>query len=175
MARGTLYFVVGPSGVGKDTLIEKACLQRPGLYKMPRTITRDAPNNEHIPITSEEFSEQKRAFGFILTWDAHGLRYGVTRDLEERLSAGQSVILNGSRGIVQDVRAKFEPLRIIHVVARLDVLARRLHERGREDEDEIALRLGGAERASPRGADVITVDNSDSLEDSLAAFLAALD
>ena len=174
MTRGTLYLVVGPSGAGKDTLIASARIRRPDLYLMPRTITRPAKDNEHIAVTEEEFSALKRGYGFSLNWDANGLRYGISRDLEDRLEAGQSVILNGSRSIVDDVTARFQPSRIIYVHARLDVLAQRLRERGREDDNEIDLRLARTERAAPKGPGVITIDNSDSIDDSSEAFLSAL-
>ena len=174
MPRGTLFLVVGPSGAGKDALIAEACLRRPALYLMPKTITRPAEADEHIPVTEEEFAKLKRDYAFSLSWDANGFRYGISRDLEARLEAGQSVILNGSRSIVADVLEKFEPARIIYVSARLDVLAQRLRERGRESDEEIELRLARADRAAPKGPSVFAVDNSDSLEDSVAVFLEAL-
>ena len=174
MPRGTLFLVVGPSGAGKDTLIDATCRQRSDLYLMPRTVTRPAPDGEHIEVSTEEFSALKRSYGFALSWDANGVRYGIAREIEDRLEGGQSVILNGSRSIVAEARDRFQPLRIIHVIARLDVLSRRLRERGREDAQAIEDRLGRADREAPRGADVVTVDNSDTIEDGLAAFLEAL-
>lgn len=175
MPKGTLFFVVGPSGAGKDSLISAACSERPGLLAMPRTITRPASNGEHIEVSPQEFAEMKRNGQFSLNWDAHGVRYGISKDLKDHLDAGISVIVNGSRGIVDDVRTDFSPIRIIHIVAPLDVLARRLRNRGREDEDEIDHRLGRSARLAPRGPDVVTIDNSGSLEDGVAAFLAALE
>lgn len=174
MPRGTLYFVVGPSCAGKDTLIEKACIERPDLYVMPRTITRPAPDGDHVSISEDEFAKLKRGYGFSLNWDANGVRYGIPRDLEARLEDGQSVIVNGSRSIVTDVQTKFEPVKIINVTARFDVLARRLRERGRETNEEIELRLGRADRSIPKGEGVVNIDNSGSLEDSVPAFVAAL-
>ena len=174
MPRGTLFLVVGPSGAGKDSLIARACARRPDLYLMPRTITRPADAGAHVAVTEEEFSALKRSYAFSLNWDANGLRYGISRDLEARLEAGQSVILNGSRSIVEDATARFDPTRVIYVSARLDVLAHRLRERGREDDNEIELRLARADRGAPKGPNVIAIDNSDSLEESSTAFIAAL-
>lgn len=174
MPRGTLFLVVGPSGAGKDTLIDAACRQRPDLHLMPRTVTRPAPDGEHIAVTTAEFSELKRSYGFALSWDANGLRYGIGREIEDRLAGGQSVIVNGSRSTVGEARERFQPLRIINIVARFDVLSRRLRERGREDATSIDDRLGRANRDAPHGADVVTVENSGTLEDGLAAFLDAL-
>ncbi len=174
MPQGTLFLVVGPSGAGKDTLIEAACRERTDLILARRLITRPAASDEHIPISLDEFSRRKRANSFILSWDAHGHRYGVLREIEERLASGKSVILNGSRSIVDDARRLFNPIRIVHVTARLDALARRLRNRGREDPDAIDRRLGRADRAAPTGADVVTIDNSGSLDDGISQFLDAV-
>jgi len=174
MPRGTLFLVVGPSGAGKDSLIAGSRLRRPALYVMPRTITRPAEKNEHIAVSEEDFARLKRDYAFSLSWDANGFRYGISRDLEARLEAGQSVILNGSRSIVDEVLEKFQPARIIYVSARLDVLAQRLRERGRESDDEIELRLARADREAPKGPSVCSVDNSGSLEESMTGFIEAL-
>jgi len=170
-----MYLIVGPSGGGKDTLISAALSARPDLIVAPRYITRPATDGEHIEISPQEFAELKRLGRFSLTWDAHGQRYGISRDIDELLESGKPVIVKGSRSIVQDARADFSPLRIIHIVAPLDMLARRLRDRGREDEDEIDHRIGRSGRLAPRGHDVVTVDNTGSVEDGVAALLAALD
>lgn len=174
MPRGTLFFVVGPSGAGKDTLISAALERRPDLYLMRRTITRPARDGEHEAVSTEEFSALKRANIFALHWDAHGLRYGVSQDLDGRLESGQSVILNGSRSVIYDVRDRYDPLKIIQISAPLDVLSRRLRERAREDADDIEYRLGRAERGVARGRDVVNIDNSRDLEEAITAFIAAL-
>lgn len=174
MPRGTLFLVVGPSGAGKDTLIEEACRRNPQIFLMPRIVTRRTAQDSDPTVSPEEFATLKRDHAFSLSWDANGIRYGIERDLEERLKAGQSVLLNGSRTIVSEARARFEPIRIIHVTARFDILSRRLRQRGREDADAIENRLGRAERDAPHGPDVITVDNSGALADGITAFLAAL-
>lgn len=142
---------------------------------MPRFVTRSNETPPHIAITSEEFATRKRANGFVLSWDANGWRYGVSKDLEDRLAAGQSVILNGSRSIVDLARSSFSPLKVIHVTAPLDVLSRRLRERGREDAESIEHRLARAERMAPNGPDVCHVDNSGTLEDGIDRLLTALD
>jgi len=142
---------------------------------MPRSVTRPASDDGNVEVSIEEFTELKRANQFALSWDAHGLHYGISRDLEEKLASGQSVIVNGSRSIVDDARETFSPLRIIHVNAPLDVLSRRLRNRAREDEFDIDRRIGRSSRAAPKGPDVFNIDNSGSVEEGVAAFLAAID
>lgn len=175
-AKGIVYFVVGASGSGKDTLIGKGRAERPDLHFVQRAITRPVSEGDrtHTPLTATEFSDRKRANALVLTWDAHGHRYGVPDDVLDRVAAGESVVINGSRAAVHEARMAFDTLRIIHVTARLDVLSRRLRERGREDEAEIDRRMARANRNAPRGSDVVTVDNSGPLEEGFARFLAAL-
>ena len=173
---GTLYFVVGASGAGKDTLVGEALKRLPYLHKVRRVVTRPAgPDDDHEPMEPEAFLARRRRGGFVLSWDANGNRYGVTIDMLERLRAGQDCILVGSRAIVDEVRRMHEPVIIVHVTAPLDVIARRLRERGREDEMMIQGRMGRAGRGAPRGPDVATVDNGGALEDSVPLFLAALE
>lgn len=172
--RGTLFLVVGPSGAGKDTLISEASSKCPDIIVMTRSVTRPTTDDANREISIDEFSELKRANYFALSWDAHGLHYGITRELEEMLASGQSVIVNGSRSIVEEAREKFSPLRIIHVTAPLDILSRRLRQRGREDEFDIDRRIGRSSRGTPKGPDVVTIDNSKSVEEGLAAFIEAI-
>ena len=53
--RGTLHLVVGPSGVGKDTLIAAARAVRPDLIVPTRMVTRPAgPGEDHEPVSEGE-------------------------------------------------------------------------------------------------------------------------
>lgn len=175
MPKGTLFLIVGPSGAGKETLATQVCQHCPELYLMPRIITRPAVDGEHISVSIEEYASLKRNYGFALFWDAHGSRYGVSRKMEERLASGQSVVLIGSRSIVDEARSKFQPLKVIQLVAKLDVLSKRLRQRARDTEDDIDRRLGRADRSEPRGGDVITIENSGTCEEGLTLMLAALE
>ena len=60
MRPGTFFLIVGPSGVGKDTLLDGARERLLGnrWFLFPqRIITRsaDAGGEDHIPATSEDF------------------------------------------------------------------------------------------------------------------------
>ena len=76
---GRLIAVVGPSGVGKDTIMRAMIAARPGLRRVRRVITRPAdPGGEgHEAVSEAEFAARLRDGGFALHWRAHGLRYGV--------------------------------------------------------------------------------------------------
>ena len=60
MQAGTLFFIVGASGVGKDTLIAEAMRLLQGTHRymqVRRVITRPAGNGEdHKPVSEKSLS-----------------------------------------------------------------------------------------------------------------------
>lgn len=172
--KGRLWCVVGPSGVGKDTVIAAALAARPGLHRARRAITRpmaegDEPHEDVSPAT---FDVRLAAGEFAVHWRAHGLAYGVPRAELAPLGQGRDVIFNGSRQALDTIRAALPGVRVLHLTARPQTLARRLAERGRESPVEIAARLGRPP-ASPPGA--VEIANDGPLDQTLAALLAVLD
>ena len=173
---GTLIPVVGPSGAGKDTLIDAARIARTDIFFPTRVITRPETAGGEIfrGVEPADFEQMVRKDAFIFHWRAHGLAYGIPIEIIVRLKAGQDVMFNGSRGIISDARTQFENLRVIVVTAPVDVLAMRLAGRGREDAADIANRLKRAAYAVPQGPDVTIIQNSGRLADSCSDFLATL-
>lgn len=174
--RGVLHLVVGPSGAGKDTLIDAARAARPDLVVPRRAVTRgaDAGGEAIEALGAAEFAARAAAGGFALHWQAHGLGYGIPAGIEADLAAGRDVLINVSRGVIAQARARFQPLRVLVVTAAPEVLAARLAARGREDAADIAQRLARAGQDMPEGPDVHLIDNGGALEAGIAAFLAAL-
>jgi ribose 1,5-bisphosphokinase len=165
-----LVLVVGPSGAGKDTLLDaaKQVLANSGRFRfVRRVVTRaaDAGGEAHEPATEAEFAQRD----FALQWQAHGLRYGIPADA---ISDGLVTVANVSRTVVFEAATRF-PVRVIEVTASQDVLAARLASRGREDAAEMAERLARSV-ALPGSIPVDTVVNDGSLDDGLKHFLAAL-
>jgi ribose 1,5-bisphosphokinase len=174
--RGTLHLVVGPSGAGKDTLIDAVRARRPDLFIPRRVITRpaDAGGEAHDALSPEAFASAAAAGAFALHWQAHGLCYGIPAGIEAVLAAGRPVLANVSRTVIDTARARFTPLRILFVTAPAPVLAKRLAGRGRESVGEIAERLARAPYAVPSGPDVWLIDNSGTEQAGTAAFEEAL-
>lgn len=171
--RGTLFLVAGPSGAGKDTLIAEARKRLSESYIFPRrVITRPTRSDAelHAFETAESF-EQARTDGlFALSWEAHGLLYGVPSTIDEDLKAGRHVVVNVSREVVVAARQAYNPARTILVTAPRDILERRLASRGREPPGDIALRL---ERQKDIPADAVIL-NDGNLGTALDQFLSAL-
>jgi ribose 1,5-bisphosphokinase len=165
-----LVLVVGPSGAGKDTLLDAArtlLADDPRFRFVRRVITRpvDAGGEAHEAVTEAEFA----ARGFALQWQAHGLRYGIPAEV---MADGIVAVANVSRTVVAEAAQRF-PLRVIEVTAPADVLASRLVSRGREAEADVAARLARGVTV-PEHVPIDTVVNDGTLDDAIARFVAAL-
>ncbi len=165
-----LVLVVGPSGAGKDTLLDAAKQALAGdtrFHFVRRVITRpaEAGGEAHESVTEAEFS----ARDFALQWRAHGLRYGIPSDAIE---AGPVVVANVSRMVIEDAARRFAT-RVVEVTAPQEVLAARLAARGRESAADVAARLV---RSVLLPDDVVaeTVMNDGSIAEGAARFIAAL-
>jgi ribose 1,5-bisphosphokinase len=172
--RGTLIAVVGPSGVGKDSVMD-ALGPRLGLARVRRVITRPAAlgGEDFVPVDVATFERQRTAGHFALHWGAHGLRYGIPTSIDDALAAGESLLANLSRGVLAEAAARYDPLCVLNLTATPDTLARRLAARRRESAEQIAHRLA-RDAALPPGLRVITVSNDGPLAETVAACAARL-
>jgi ribose 1,5-bisphosphokinase len=178
--QGRLVLVVGPSGVGKDTLLNGARLalsqDRTVLFAR-REITRprDAGGEEHDPVTQEEFEARYAAGVYLLAWRAHGLGYGIPATASGALARGATVVANVSRAILDDARGLgVGEVRVVSVTADPERLAERLAARGRESAAEIALRLARAQAVPVEGNDVIAIVNDGSPEAGILRLVQAI-
>jgi ribose 1,5-bisphosphokinase len=181
MSRRLLY-AVGPSGVGKDSLLTWLSGRLEGDMPTPvhiarRTITRpeDAGNEAHEPLSPEAFSALQAEGAFAMDWAANGLQYGIRRAELAGLADGAFVIVNGSRAYVPALRRQWPGVCVVHIEAPASVVRERLRTRGRETADAIEARVARSQQLS---ADTMPGDlhisNAGSLEDSGHALLALL-
>ena len=176
-ATGTFFFVVGPSGAGKDSLIDGARAALDDDYVFARrVITRPdgSAGEAHEGVTEAEFARRQRSGEFLVTWDAHDLCYGLPRSLMLELERGRNVVANGSRGVIAELAARLPRFVVIVVTAPHDVLARRIAARGRESGDQVASRVARAGAPVPPHVPCITVSNDSTLEAGTARFVEAL-
>lgn len=176
MRPGRLIAVVGPSGVGKDSVMAGLIAARPGLSAIRRATTRapEAGGEEYDPLTPDAFAAARAAGDFALTWGAHGLFYAIPRAALAPLAQGHDLLANLSRNVLTEAAATVPRLTVLHVIASPAILARRLADRGRETEADIAARLARQTDPLPDGLDIVTVTNDGALRQTVATALAAL-
>jgi len=168
-----IFAVVGPSGAGKDTLIDGACAARPDLTRVRRVITRpEAAGGEDFEgVPEAEFAARMARGDFALDWQAHGLRYGIP---VQALRGPGNVIFNGSRAALVAAQTRLPGLRVIVVTAPVAILAQRLAARGRETATDIAQRLDRAGFTLPDGIAAQVVQNDAAPRIGVERLLAAL-
>lgn len=174
---GRLVAVVGPSGVGKDSVMEALVAADPSYVLARRVITRpsEAGGEDFDGVSAEAFDALRQEGEFLLSWPAHGLWYGVPKRIEADLEAGRNVLVNLSRAVLREAQAMFPDLQVISLTAPPEVLAARLAGRGREAAEEQARRLSRGSLPLPEGlTHVHEVDNSGAIEETIAAVRAAL-
>ena len=181
MARplGALVLVVGPSGVGKDTLIAGArqALEADTRFVFVRRIvTRQAHAQveDHDSLDVASFLALQAADRFALSWEAHGLRYALPLSVETDIALGKTVVANVSRHMVPDAYAKYPNCNVILITAEISLRAERLTQRGRESRDQITARLARESAPVPAGIVPIVIDNSSSVARGVTAFVLAL-
>ncbi|NTF06161.1 phosphonate metabolism protein/1,5-bisphosphokinase (PRPP-forming) PhnN [Agrobacterium rubi] len=175
-----MIVVVGPSGAGKDTLMQFAAAQlgeTDKLHFVRRVITRDrdAGGEDHDAVNQDEFDRRQQAGDFCVSWQAHGLSYGIPVSVLDSLNQGKILIANGSRSALAHFKATFPCLKVINIVATPEVLAQRLESRGRESREDILRRLQRGSIEVCGDFDVTTIDNSGALEQSGRALADVLE
>ncbi|MFG1361900.1 phosphonate metabolism protein/1,5-bisphosphokinase (PRPP-forming) PhnN [Xanthobacter versatilis] len=175
---GTLLLVVGPSGAGKDTLIDIARARFADNARVlfaRRLVTRPAGAGEaHGTLSEAEFEALRVEGRFPLFWRAHGLCYALGPEVAQAIAEGGVVVANGSRATLPEARARFQRVRVVEVTAPVAVRAGRLAARGREDAADIEERLSRAPEVDV--APDLVIDNVGTPADGgqrLGAFIAA--
>ena len=176
MSDGIFFFVVGPSGAGKDSLIDGARDVLGDFVFARRVVTRPhgSPGEDHEALDETGFAQLDEQGGFLITWSAHGLRYGLRHDLLDALSQGRHVVANGSRAMVDMLSTRVPRLVVVEVSAPASVLAARILARGRETPDEVAKRVMRQVEPTSADVEVLTVLNDGTLEQGIERFVAAL-
>jgi ribose 1,5-bisphosphokinase len=175
---GTFVAVVGPSGAGKDSLIAYARERLPPerFTFVRRVITRppDGGSEDHDSMDAASFAQAERNGAFALSWEAHGLRYGLPGTVEDHVAAGKVVVANLSRAVLPELFARFPSALVVSVTADANVIASRLARRGRETPESIQRRLERRVRERLPGS-TVEIDNSGALAAAGNRFVGLLE
>lgn len=165
-----LIYVVGPSGAGKDSLLdwlrERLPVSLP-VHWVRRTITRPAHagGEDHESVDAPTFEAALQTGGFALHWEANGLKYGIRQEELVPLANRHWVMLNGSRGHLEACCARYPGLTVLHITADMHILRSRLRQRGRESVEAIEARLQRfVNLAVPADSKLMEVHNNSSLD-----------
>ena len=174
MKKGNLVYLMGASGVGKDSIIRETerHLPKEKFVFVRRFITRETgPDEDNIYIPLEEFDFLATNGAFIFFWQSNNYRYGISKKVLNDINDGKHVIINGSRRYYEKARKIYPSIEPVLITASHEARVQRLSLRGRESKDDIQARIE-CRYAIPEN--VYTIDNSGLLEKSVNTFKSFL-
>lgn len=148
MSRGLLIVISGPSGVGKNTVIDHLFQRQPDLkYSVSATTRTPRPNEidgQHYFFLTEREFQKKISNGEFLEWaKVYEHYYGTPKQyVQQLLESGQDLVLDIEvQGAVQVKRSLPEAVLIFLAPPSLTELKKRLLGRNTEPEAELNKRL----------------------------------
>jgi guanylate kinase len=152
-----LIIISGPSGVGKDTIIDAMRRNERADGRADRrhyvvTVTTRAPRAGEVDgddyhfVSRDEFLRIREQRGFLEANEVHGNWYGSPRDqVRAALAVGKDVILKIDVQGAQVVKEQVTQALLIFVVPpTMEALFQRLRTRATETADELELRQRNA-------------------------------
>jgi guanylate kinase len=170
-----LVIISGPSGVGKDTIID-ALRRLPGArdyhYVVTATTRTQRPGEvdgvDYHFLDRDTFARLRAEGEFLEANEVHGNWYGTPRpQLRDALAAGRDVILKIDVQGAQVVKEKIpEALLIFLVPPSLEDLFQRLRSRATETADQLSVRQRNAaiELARQEDYDYVVVNETGQVE-----------
>ena len=176
-----LFYVIGASGSGKDSLIQYARTHIPENHQTVfahRYITRpaEAGGENHIALDEKEFFTRQNMGCFAMAWYSHETHYGIGIEINQWLGKGLNVVMNGSRGYLKYAAQQYREIKPILISVRPEVLRQRLELRGRETSEQIDRRLVQACKLETQVShpQLIKVENNGLLESAGKSLISAI-
>ena len=186
-AAGALLVIIsGPSGVGKDTIIDALRARDPkegGDYHYVVTCTTRSPRPGEIPdvsyhfLTRDEFHALRDAGELLEANEVHGNWYGTPRrEVAQALAAGRDVILKIDVQGARVVKGRIPDALLVFIVPpSMEALFQRLRSRATETANELELRQRNAAIELARQGDYDQVVTNETGEvDRTAAEIEAI-
>ena len=149
MTPGAFFYVIGPSGAGKDSVMAwvRAASDPGRIAFAHRYITRGEP---HCP-QPRGVRGPPEGWLFALDWESHGLSYGIGREIDRWRADGVAVLVNGSRAYLAEAAARYPEIRPVLITAPEDIRRARLQKRNRETGPALASAWRSDSRSPIRG------------------------
>ncbi|MHC5224794.1 phosphonate metabolism protein/1,5-bisphosphokinase (PRPP-forming) PhnN [Ignatzschineria sp. LJL83] len=173
------YYIMGPSGAGKDSVIEEVSehlgdeISRPLRYITRKIVSNDAEH--HNVLTTQTFEEFLEKSCFSLCWEANGFYYGYDKQWLADLGKGKIVLLNGSRSYWDEAKAKYgDKLCPVYFNISIEKQTKRLQGRGRESEKEIEARISRSQDLSHLSGneEIVQLDAEQPLQNVVNDFIS---
>jgi guanylate kinase len=148
---GKLVILSGPSGVGKDTVINEWQAKNPDVRRVVAYTTR-APREGELDgrdynfVSLELFQRLVEEGAFLEHKEVHGNLYATPlRDMEALLSDGHIAVLKiDVQGALTAMRLRPDALSVFLLPPSWEELEKRIRGRGTEDSESLATRLQNA-------------------------------
>ena len=150
MAKGQLFIISGPSGVGKGTIAQRLLQDMDITFSVSMTTRAPRPGEvngkDYIFATDEEFDKTIEEDGFLEYAGNFGNRYGTPKaPILEKLNAGQDVLLDiDIQGAINVKKTYPKGVFIFILPPSMAELRKRITGRGTETPESLARRLGKA-------------------------------
>ena len=171
-----LVIISGPSGVGKDTVLERMKgLARTWYFVVTATTRPKRPGEkdgvDYIFVTPSQFQALVDEDGLLEHAEVYGRSYGVPRaQVEEALASGRDVIVKPDVQGARTLRSKVPGALLIFLAPPdMDELERRLRERKSETAEDMERRIQTAteEMEARPEFDYVVVNHSGRLEETV--------
>ena len=148
---GRIVILSGPSGAGKDTVIDAWRLADPRVTRVVAYTTRDPRPGEvdgvdyHF-VSVKVFQDMAKDGAFLEWKEVHGNYYATPlRDMEALLAEGKVAVLKiDVQGASAVMSLRPDAISVFLMPPDMDELERRIRGRGTESEEAIAKRLSNA-------------------------------
>lgn len=172
-----LIIVVGPSGVGKSTFVDRIVSEMPVLHDAVTCTTRsprsgETEGNPYFFLTREEFESRIKGDFFVEWAHVHTNLYGTpVSQLENPWSEGKAVIMDVDVQGAQTIMSKHpQSLTIFIHPPSMKVLQERIIEREPQVPGDLDLRLENAKKEMALASSFDCELVNDDFEKSYGAF-----
>jgi len=168
-----LIIISGPSGVGKDAVLERMRQYHKPWYFIVTATTRpkrlgETDGVDYVFMSEGRFQELLDQDGFLEYANVYGRSYGVPQtQIQDAFKSGQDVIVKTDVQGARTLRSKVPGALLIFLAPpNMEELERRLRTRKSETESDLEQRIQTAfsEMASQSEFDHVVVNHTNSLE-----------